>query len=37
MKSTVEYLERAAKYDELAARAIKERRKAEYARLAEVY
>ena len=37
MRTCSEYLEQATKYDALAAQAIKERRKAEYARLAEVY
>ena len=37
MKSPSEYLEQVAKYDQLAAQAVKERRKAEYERLATVY
>jgi hypothetical protein len=37
MRTPSEYLEQAAQYDVLAARAIKERRKTEYERLAAVY
>ena len=37
MKSPSEYLQQAAKYDILAAQAIKDRRKVEYERLAQIY
>jgi hypothetical protein len=37
MKSSAQHLEQAAKYDALAAQATKERRRSEYARLAEVH